>query len=93
MDGAYVELTVANNGTTADVTAVVTTTAGKQYHQYYKGIVIDGPLYFCLTVEGAYIEIEREKVGLTDCSTPWWTYFSRLEAVPAGKTLYKTFTN
>lgn len=93
MDGAYVELTVTNNGDTADVVANVTTEAGVQYHQKYMGIAIDGDLYFKLLCEGSYLLIERELVGLTDCTAPFWRYFSNITAVPEGETVYKTFTN
>ncbi len=57
MNGAEVALTVTNNGTTADVVAVVTTVAGKTYTQSYKNIAVDGDLYFCLGVEAACLDI------------------------------------
>ena len=93
MDGAYVELTVTNKGTTADINAVVTTADNKQYHQNYTGIAIDGKLYFSLLCEGSYLQIERERVGSYDCTTGFWTVFSNIWAVPSGSTFYKTFTN
>jgi len=58
MDGADVELTITNNGETADVAAVVTTAAGTQYTQSYKGIAVSGDLYYCLTVDGSFIDIQ-----------------------------------
>ncbi len=59
MDGAAVELTITNNGETADVVAVVTTAAGTVYNQAYKGIAIDGDLYYCLSVEKAFLDIQQ----------------------------------
>lgn len=58
MDGASVELTITNNGDTADVVAVVTTAAGTTYNQKYTGIAVDGDLYYCLTVEAAFLDIQ-----------------------------------
>jgi len=58
INGADVELTVTNNGETADVVAVVTTTAGKTYTQTYPGVAIDGDLHFCLTCEKAFLDIQ-----------------------------------
>lgn len=58
INGADVELTVTNNGDTADVVAVVTTADGKTYNQSYTGIAIDGDLHFCLTCEKAFLDIQ-----------------------------------
>ena len=58
MDGAKVELTITNNGETADVVAKVTCADGKEYNQSYKGIAVDGDLYYCLTVENAFLDIQ-----------------------------------
>ncbi len=58
LDRADVSLAVTNNGTTADVVATVTTTAGTVYTQSYTGIAVDGDLYFCLTVDGSFIDIQ-----------------------------------
>lgn len=58
MDGANVELTITNNGDTADVVAVVTTAAGTVYNQKYTGVAVDGDLYYCLTVEAAFLDIQ-----------------------------------
>ncbi len=93
MDGASVAVTVTNNGTTADVYCAVTTAEGKGYHQSFSGIAIDGDLYFKLLCEGSYLVIEGEKVGLTDCTTPFWTNFSNIWKVAEGETVYKSFTN
>lgn len=57
MNGAKVVVTVTNNGETADVVANVTTLAGKEYVQSYKGIAITGDLYFCLGVDGSCLDI------------------------------------
>lgn len=58
IDGADVSLTITNNGDSADVVAVVTTAAGNVYNQSYKGIAVDGDLYYCLTVECAFLDIQ-----------------------------------
>ena len=58
VDGADVELTITNNGDTADVVAKVTTVEGTTYNQSYKGIAVDGDLYYCLTVDGSFIDIQ-----------------------------------
>lgn len=58
MDGASVELTITNNGDTADVKAVVTCANGTVHNQTYTGIAVDGDLYYCLTVENAFLDIQ-----------------------------------
>ncbi len=55
---ASVVLTVTNNGDTADVVYTVTGSDGNVYTQTYSGIQITGPLYFCITVEKACIDIK-----------------------------------
>ena len=57
MNGALVDLTITNNGTTADVVANVTAKNGNTYYQKYLGIAIDGDLYYCLTVDASSIKI------------------------------------
>ncbi len=57
MNGAFVDLTITNNGTTADIVANVTAPNGNTYYQKYLGIAIDGDLYYCLTVEQAWLAI------------------------------------
>lgn len=58
IDGADVELTITNNGDNAEIVAVVKTVGGAEYHQSYKGIAVDGDLYYCLTVDGSFIDIQ-----------------------------------
>ena len=58
MDGAKVELTITNNGDSADIVAVVTTATGTVYNQKYIGIAVDGDLYYCLGVENAFLDIQ-----------------------------------
>ena len=58
LDRSDVTVTVTNNGDTADVVAEVTTAAGTTYTQSYKGIAIDGDLYFCFTVDGCFLDIQ-----------------------------------
>lgn len=55
MNGAHVLLAATNNGSTVDLVATVTTEAGKVYTQKYTGIAVDGDVYLCLLVEGAYL--------------------------------------
>ncbi|MCR4586941.1 MAG: LamG domain-containing protein [Lachnospiraceae bacterium] len=92
-NGASVELTVTNNGDTADVVAVVTSEDGKLYHQNYPGIKTGGDLYFCIGGEASYQLIEKQKVGASDCTTAFWGPFSDIVAVPEGETVYRSFVN
>ena len=57
MNGALVDLSITNNGTTADVVATVTANNGNKYTQKYLGITIDGDLYYCLTVDCSWVAI------------------------------------
>lgn len=57
-DRANVEMTITNNGDTADVVLVFTTAEGATYNQSYKGIAVTGDLYYCFTVENAFIDIQ-----------------------------------
>ena len=93
MDGAQVALTVTNNGATADVVAVVTTTAGTVYTQSYKGITTGGELYFCTLVENGYLVFGPSVVGNTDCTTPFWSAFSDINTVAEGESKTVRFTN
>ncbi len=58
INGADVELTITNNGDTADVVAVVTTADGATYNQSYTGIAVDGDLYYCLSVEKGFLDVQ-----------------------------------
>lgn len=60
MNGATVSLSVTNNGTTADIKCKIKGSDGQDYYQNYLGIKIDGPLYFCNTVEKGYLEFTGE---------------------------------
>ncbi len=93
LDGAQVNLTVVNNGTTADILSTIVTADGKTYHQNYIGIAVSGDLYFCLTCEASYLSIDTVGVGNVDCTTGFWTKFSDIYAVPQGATKYVSFTN
>ncbi|MBR0514697.1 MAG: hypothetical protein IJK06_10685 [Clostridia bacterium] len=57
MNGAKVVVTVTNNGETADVLANITTLAGAEYYQSYKGVAVTGDLYFCLVVDNSCLDI------------------------------------
>ncbi len=55
--GAYVEVTVTNNGGTADVVINLTSADGATTHtQSYKNITVGGPLYLCFTCEKACLD-------------------------------------
>jgi hypothetical protein len=55
MNGAQIDLTVTNNGGTVDVAFTATTVDGTVYNQSYTGIAVDGDVYFCLTLEKAFL--------------------------------------
>lgn len=93
IDGATCEVTITNNGATADVVAVVTTTAGTVYTQKYTGIATGGDLNACFTCEASYLSFDAPVVGSTDCTTPFWTAFSDIWSVEKGATVTKSFTN
>ncbi|MBO4415502.1 MAG: LamG domain-containing protein [Lachnospiraceae bacterium] len=93
IDGARIDLTVFNNGTTADVVYTATTTDGKIYHQKYTGIATGGDLYFCLSCEKSYLVLESNTVGNIDNTTGWWSNFSQAKEVAEGSTEYFSFTN
>ena len=58
MNGATVELTITNHGTTADVVANITTVNGEKRFQKFLNIKVDGDLYYSLSVENAYLVFE-----------------------------------
>ena len=58
IDRADVALAITNNGETADIVATVTTAAGTVYTQSYTGIAVDGDLYYCLSTEGGFLDIQ-----------------------------------
>ena len=58
MNGADVNLTITNNGDTVDVVAVVTGSSGTVYNQKYTGIAVDGDVYYCLSCEKAFLDIQ-----------------------------------
>ena len=58
IDGADIELTITNNGDSADIVFVATTADGTNYNQSYTGIAVDGDLYYCFTIENAFIDIQ-----------------------------------
>ena len=96
MNGADVILEVTNNGTTADVYATVYGKSGATYYQKYNGIAIDGDLYYCLTVDGSYIEIKGTPVGTIDNATAFWGAHSEPVKVEVGTTervYFKNYSN
>lgn len=56
LDGATVEVTVTNNGTTADVYANVLGSDNNTYYQNYKGIQINDGLQFRFTTGNGHLE-------------------------------------
>ena len=57
--GATVTISVTNNGSTADVECQITSADGNTTHfQNYKGIAVDGDLYFYLSVDHSWIDIQ-----------------------------------
>jgi hypothetical protein len=55
INGAQIDLSVTNNGDTVDVAFTATTVDGTVYNQSYTGIAVDGDVYFCLTLEKAFL--------------------------------------
>lgn len=53
---ALIEVTVTNNGATADVVIKLTAADGTVRNQSYKNIAVNGPLYFTLTCEKACLD-------------------------------------
>lgn len=57
LNGATVTVKVINKGTTADIEMSWKGVSDDvDYFQNYKNIAVDGDLYFCLGVDGAYLE-------------------------------------
>lgn len=101
MNGAYVDLTIKRSGARVDVTAIVTTTALATYTYtfYYEGVTTTEIGAF-LTCEGAYLKVDTEtvysgqaysidsyRVGPSDCSADFWSYFSDFTLI-SGNTTY-----
>ena len=61
INDAEITLTVTNKGKTAEVSFTALTAEGTEFHQSYKDIGTDGPLYFCLTVENACLDLLPEE--------------------------------
>ncbi len=95
MDGALCEVTVTNNGATADIVCNITTLDGTKYTEKYAGITTGGDLYMTFTCEKSYLVFGQETVvlGATDCSQAFWTTHSDIWEVPVGQTVVKSFTN
>jgi len=109
LNGATVELTVTNFGSTATVVANVTAANGATYYQKFGNIAVDGDLYYCLSVDSCYLVMEEvkdatqipsttpgttgERIGEADCSTAFFGKSSELVKVEAGKTATVTFRN
>ncbi len=97
MDGAKITTSITNNGETADISIVAETTTGAVYHQTYTGIdIAGGDLYACFSCEASYLSFDTVTVGNTDRTSPFWTAFSDIYAVPEGssKTIYfKNYTS
>ena len=57
LNGALIELTVTHRAGKADVSVRAETEGERSYHQSYTGIAVDGPLYACLSVEKACLDL------------------------------------
>ena len=57
MNGALIELTLARKDEQADVSFTATARDGSIHQQSYQGIPVDGPLYFCLSVDHAFLDL------------------------------------
>ncbi|MCR4897477.1 MAG: LamG domain-containing protein [Lachnospiraceae bacterium] len=93
INGAHIDLTVTNNGDTADITFTARTTAGTEYHQSYTGIATGGDLYYCLSLEKAYLQFDSTVVGSMNLDAPFWNTFSDVWYVPEGGTKSISFRN
>ena len=58
MDDAYMNISVTNHGTSADVKMVMVGNDGVTYYQDYLGIAISNDLLFRLTVDGSHLVFE-----------------------------------
>ncbi len=95
MNGAKVTAYITNNGDgTADIKTVAIGTDDVEYVQEYKGINTIDPenFYFRFTVDGSYLEFDKE-LGTPDCSTGWWTVFTRNVQIPSHTICTVNFTN
>lgn len=109
MKGAYVDLTIKRTGNRIDLTAVTTTKEGTVYTMnHFCEADFGTTVGAFLTCEGSYLEIDPEDVyvgdvytpnsyvvGLTNMTTPWWSYFTELTKI-TGDTPYPfayTFIN
>jgi hypothetical protein len=95
MNGAYVDLTIKRADSRVDVTAIITTTGGTIYtYTFYHEGVTTADIGAFLTCEGSYLEIDPEtvyvgeqyapdtyRIGPTNCSAGWWSYFSNLSVI------------
>ncbi|MCR5476485.1 MAG: hypothetical protein K6E92_02535 [Lachnospiraceae bacterium] len=93
INGAHIDLTVTNHGDTADVNFTARTASGAEYHQSYTGIAVDGDLYYCLTLEKAYLQFDGTVVGSTGLDAGFWTMFGDVWAVPEGRSTSVSFKN
>jgi hypothetical protein len=100
MNGAYVDLTIKRTDNRIDVTAITTTTGGTVYtmNYFYEGVTTADIGAF-LTCEGSYLEIDpgtvyvgeqyapdTYRIGPTNCSAGWWSYFSNLSVISGNTT-------
>ncbi len=90
MDGAFVSMDITRVGTDVTVAAVITAEDGTERHYSIKVEGVDQEvLSTFLTCEGSHLYIDPEnvfvgqiyaagtnKIGETDCSTPWWSAHS-----------------
>ncbi len=92
MDGAYVDMTLKRVGNTMTMQTYIYGTDGKTYdYQFSYTGALEETIGVFLTIDHSYLKIDAESVlvngdiygessyivGNTDCSTPWWSAFSK----------------
>ncbi|MGL5937342.1 MAG: hypothetical protein ACRCY5_01265 [Phocaeicola sp.] len=111
MQGAEVELTISRQGTHLEIKAVMKKRSGGTINLSYRHENFETTtLGTFLTVDAAHLEIDKYattvgtlykpgsyRVGLEDCTTPWWTeYFSKVVRAEGNNLVnikFKNYTN
>ena len=106
MNGATVDLTLKNIDGRLEVTAIATTTGGKEYTYSYFQEGVKGEWGAFLTVEKAYIEIDAKEVysgtlyekgknrfGAEDNTSGWWSIHSDLKSFDGNGAIKYQFYN
>lgn len=106
LKGATVDLTLKTTEGHLEMTAVTTTTTGKQYTYTYSQEGVNGEWGAFLTVEKAYIEIDAKEVysgtlyekgknifGAEDNTSGWWSIHSDLKSFDGNGAIRYQFYN